>query len=95
MRYYFVVIPVDNPITQARLAVSTFKDIAQSWWRAHVTRLPRLLITYDQLIEWIKCELVPKADPAASSLAWRKLKFTGSVSDYMTQLDKLTKHFPL
>ena len=52
-------------------------------------------MSYDQLIEWIKCELVPKADPAASSLAWRKLKFTDSVSDYMTQLDKLTRHFPL
>ena len=95
MRYYFVITPVENPITQARLAVSTFKDIAQSWWRAHITRLPHLLISYDQLLEWIKCELVPKADPAASSLAWRKLKFTGSVSDYMTQLDKLTRHFPL
>ena len=30
MRYYFVVTPVENPITQACLAVITFKNIAQS-----------------------------------------------------------------
>ena len=95
MQFYFVTAPVRNPVIQAHLAVTTFRLRAQKWWRAQVQARPELVITYDQLREWIKTELVPKADPRSTSAAWRQLRFTGNVQEYIDQLEALKEHFPL
>ena len=95
MQFYFVTAPVRNPVIQAHLAVTTFRLRAQKWWQAQVQARPELVITYDQLREWIKTELVPKADPRSTSAAWRQLRFTGNVQEYIDQLEALKEHFPL
>ena len=57
--------------------------------------MPTLAVTYNQLVEWIKQELVPKSDPASAAAAWRQLKYTGDADNYVLQLSKLMKRFPL
>jgi len=57
--------------------------------------IPELVVSYEQLLEWIRTELVPMADPGAATLSWRQLRFLGEVEDYLKQLDQLTTHFPL
>ena len=84
-----------NPIFQARLAVQTFRGQALFWWRAHSALLPELVVTYEQLLEWVRAELVPMADPGTAVLSWRQLRYMGDVDDYLHQLDQLSTHFPL
>ena len=86
---------ITNTVVQARLAVQTFRGQALNWWRAHSQLVPELVVSYEQLLEWIRTELVPLADPASATLAWRQLRFLGNVEDYLKQLDQLTVHFPL
>ena len=58
-----------NPIFQARLAAQTFRGQALFWWRAHSALLPELVVTYEQLLEWVRAELVPMADPGTAVLS--------------------------
>ena len=86
---------ITNPIFQARLAAQTFRGQALFWWRAHSAVLPELVVTFEQLLEWVRAELVPMADPGTAVLSWRQLRFIGDVDDYLQQLDQLSTHFPL
>ena len=95
MNTFFADNAIINPVIQARLATQTFRGTAANWWRAHSMIVPELVVTYEQLLEWIRTELVPLADPATAVLAWRQLRFLGDVDDYLRQLDQLSTHFPL
>ena len=53
-----------------------------------------MVVSYEQLLEWIRTESVPLAYPGAATLSWRQLRFLGDVDDYLKQLDQLTTHFP-
>ena len=95
MNMYFLDNDISNVIVQARLASHTFAGQALNWWHAHTQLVPELVVSYEQLLEWIRTELVPLADPASSALAWRQLRFLGEVEDYLKQLDQLSTHFPI
>ena len=77
------------------MAAQSFVGQPLNWWRSHSQLVPELVISYEQLLEWIRTELVPLADPASATLAWRQLRFLGEVEDYLKQLDQLTVHFPI
>ena len=92
---YFIDNVITNSILQSKLAAQTFRGLASNWWRAHQQLVPEMVVSYEQLLEWIRTELVPLADPGAATLSWRQLRFLGDVEDYLKQLDQLTTHFPL
>ena len=50
---------------------------------------------YEQLLEWLRAELVPMADPGTAVLSWRQLRFLGDIEDYLRQLDQLSIYFLL
>ena len=95
MNMYFLDNDITNVIVQARLASHTFAGQALNWWYAHQQLVPELVVSYEQLLEWIRTELVPLADPSSSALAWRQLRFLKEVEDYLKQLDQLTTYFPI
>ena len=95
MNTFFADNAIINPVIQARLATQTFRGTAANWWRAHSMIVPELVVTYEQLLKWIRTELVPLADPATAVLAWRQLRFLGDIDDYLRQIDQLSTHFPL
>ena len=95
MSTYFFDNAITNTIVQSRLAAQSFSGQALNWWRAHSQLVPEMVISYEQLLEWVRTELVPLADPATATLAWRQLRFLGDVDDYLRQLDQLTTHFPI
>ena len=86
---------VINPIARAELASTTLTHRARAWWLAHRTRAPKLLITFDQLLEWIKRELVPHSSTTDAVNAWSDLSYTGDVKKYISDLERLINHFPL
>ena len=92
---YFSSWQVYNPIAQAKLASNSFEGNAFSWWNAHTRRQPFLLVTYYQLLEWIRKELVPTAEAGASQLAWYDLQYNGDVEKYLKQLTDLLLHHPV
>ena len=73
----------------------TFKRAAMRWWGTKVRRYPMLVVTYEQLLEWLRTELVPTANPDEAFTAWQKLAYRGNIEDYLHQLDKLSLCFPL
>ena len=54
-----------------------------------------LAVSFSQLVEWIRMELVPCTNPDEAMTAWQKLAFRGDVEDYLRQYDKLTLCYPL
>ena len=74
MSTYFSENVILNSVVQARLATQTFRGQALNWWRAHSQLVPELVVSYEQLLEWIRTELVPLADPATATLSWRQLR---------------------
>ena len=82
-------------MVRAKIAATSFNGNAAAWWNAHARRQPRLLVTYDQLLEWLKCELVPAAGVAASHLAWHDLTYEGDIEKYLQKLTSLLIQHPL
>ena len=95
MSTYFFDNAITNSVAQSRLAAQTFAGQALNWWRAYSQLVPELVVSYEQLLEWVHTELVPLADPATATLAWRQLRFLGDVDNYLRQLDQLSIHFPI
>ena len=69
MSTYFFDNAITNTIVQSRLAAQSFSGQALNWWRAHSQLVPEMVISYEQLLEWVRTELVPLADPATATLA--------------------------
>ena len=89
MYQFFTFWQIHNPVVQAKLAVTMFNKNAATWWIAHMQRQPRLLVTYDQLLEWLKYKLTPSAGLGATQLAWHELSYNGNIEKYMAELTKL------
>ena len=95
MRARFLNPRVANVIARAELAATTLTYRARSWWLAHRTRSPNLLVTFDQLVEWIKRELVPHSSTSEAVSSWCELTYNGDSKKYITDLERLINHFPL
>ena len=75
---------VNSIAARAELAATTLTHRARAWWLAHRTRTPNLLITFDQLYEWIKKELVPHSSTSDAANAWADLSYHGDPKKYIT-----------
>ena len=95
MRSRFLNPRVTNNIARAELASATLTHRARAWWLAHRTRAPQLLVTFEQLLEWIKRELVPHSSTTDAVNAWSDLSYTGDPKKYISDLERLINHFPL
>ena len=95
MKSRFLNLYITNSIVRAELASATLTLRARSWWLSHKTRSPNLIISFDQLVEWIKCELVPHSSTSDAVNAWSDLSFHGDVNKYITDLERLINHYPL
>ena len=95
IRTHFKDCDIHNPICQSEVATATFTKNARNWWDAHTLKHPRLLVTYEQLLEWMRHELVPDSNPALAYMEWGTLRFKGNIQDYMRQVDRLMEYFPI
>ena len=95
LQFHFQITGWANPIACAVAATATFQGKARSWWRAHFGRHPQLVIGYPQLVEWVKRELVPRADLGTSCVVWADLQFKGDVDGFLKELDQLMTFHPL
>ena len=86
---------VHNTAFQASLTVGTFADNAQSWWLAHSARRLRLVLSLEQLLEWVRIELVPKADPDVASIAWSEVEYKNDLGEYFRRIHELSLTNPL
>ena len=77
MRARFLSFRIINVVACAELAAMTLTFRARSWWLAHRVRAPKLLVTFDQLLEWIRRELVPHSSTADAVSAWCDSKIHG------------------
>ena len=84
-----------NVVAHAELAARMFSDRASAWWLAHHKRASKLLVTFDQLLEWIKRELVPHSSTSDAVNSWCNLVYSGDVKKYINDLERLINHFPL
>ena len=92
---YFETMGLENTAVQAQLAVLTFQETAAAWWRAHRHHTPRFVFSFPQIVEWVRTELVPEAEPSRSVLAWQRLKFEGNVNGFLSSVRNLFVTNPL
>ena len=95
LRYHFEAWAIDNQVVQAELAAITFVHTARSWWGAHKRLRPCLRVTFAQLCEWIKSELIPTAGHTSAIEAWAALRFDGNIENYFHCLDDLRFYQPI
>ena len=95
MRTHFKDCDVRNSVCQFEVATTTFTKNARNWWDAHCLKRPNLLVTYDQLLEWIRHELVPDSNPALAYMEWSNLHYRGNIDEYMKQVERLMDYFPI
>ena len=75
--------------------MTTLRGRADKWWRAHLAARPSLVVSFPQLTEWVRAELVPDAMPSASILAWKKLVFNRNLKDYLKEVERLSMYYPV
>ena len=95
MKSRFLNTRIYNPVARSELASTTFTQRARKWWLAHRLRMPKLLTTFEQLVEWIKRELVPHSSTSDAVNAWSDLNYHGDPKKYIMDLERLINHFPL
>ena len=95
MRTHFKDCDIYNPVCQFEVATTTFTKNARNWWDAHTLKAPDLLVTYEQLLEWIRHELVPDSNPALAYMEWSTLRYKGNVEEYMKHVERLMEYFPI
>ena len=95
MRTHFKDCDVYNTVCQFEVATTTFTKNARNWWDAHCLKRPDLLVTYEQLLEWIRHELVPDSNPALAYMEWSNLRYRGNIDEYMKHVDRLMDYFPI
>ena len=83
------------PVCQFEVATTTFTKNARNWWDAHTFKAPDLLVTYEQLLEWIHHELVPDSNSALAYMEWSTLRYKGNVEEYMKHVERLMEYFPI
>ena len=54
INHFFITQPVINTVTQTMLAVSTFRGHAQHWWFSKMQVYPQLVVSFAQLLQWIR-----------------------------------------
>ena len=95
LKAYFRREGITNSVTQARLAERTFRGKVARWWNAHNDRHPGRLLSFARLLELLRTEMVPAADPSAACLQWSNLQYEGKPDAFLKELDRLTDTYPL
>ena len=84
-----------NTGLQGWLALNTLDEKAKLWWLAQQGLRPRLILSFDQLVEWMQHELVPSAVPSAAMDPWMNLKFKGNLEEYFKEVERLDVYYPV
>ena len=86
---YFEIIGILNPAVQGQLAVLAFRGTALDWWRAHRSHSPNYTLSFAQIAEWARTELLPESDPSVVILSWQRLKYQGNLDRFFKEVRAL------
>ena len=95
LKAYFRREGITNSVIQARLAERTFRGKMARWWNAHTEHHPERVLSFARVLELIRTEMVPAADPSAACLQWAGLQYEGKADAFLKELDRLTDTYPL
>ena len=71
---FFELVVLENPAVQADIATHTLQGEALSWWHGHRFHTVKYTLSFSQLLEWIRIELLPESGQSSSIIGWRRLK---------------------
>ena len=74
---YFTDNVITNSILQSKLAAQTFRGLASNWWRAHQQLVPEMVVSYEQLLEWIRTEFSTTSRSRCSYLVMEAIEVLG------------------
>ena len=86
---YFHGNKVYNSALRAAMAVSTFGKKANAWWIAHTNLRPRLTLSWPQMRELIRTEMIPDAPLGGVNEGWLDLRYTGEPETYFEKVERL------
>ena len=81
---------INNTALRRRLATETFKDNANGWWVAH-KKMGRetLILSWKQLVEAVRTELVPTGTLGSIDEGWDELRYEGNKDEYFQKVSNM------
>ena len=95
LRHHFTMNGICNTATQGWLALGTLDDKAKQWWLSQKGLRPQLTLAFDQLVEWLRHEMVPSSITTSDLQAWMELRYEGNLDDYFQQVANLDAYHPV
>ena len=94
LAHFFSLNGISNTAARSWLSLTTMDGKAKQWWMAQQTLRPRLVVSFEQLMEWVRFELVPTAEPAESMKKWVSLVYRGDLEEYFKEIEELDMYHP-
>ena len=95
LHHYFTMNGIHNTATQGWLALGTLEDKAKQWWMSQKSLRPKLVLAFDQLVEWMRHEMIPSSVTTSSLQEWMDLKYEGNLEDYFQKVATLDAYHPI
>ena len=95
LHHHFAMNGIHNAATQGWLALGTLEDKAKQWWLSQKSLRPQLVLAFDQLVEWLRHEMVPSSVTTSSLQEWMDLKYEGNLEDYFQKVAMLDAYHPI
>ena len=95
LHHHFTMNGIQNAATQGWLALGTLEDKAKQWWLSQKSLRPKLVLAFDQLVEWLRHEMVPSSVTTSSLQEWMDLKYEGNLDDYFQKVAMLDAYHPI
>ena len=77
------------------LAKQTLAGSAIKWWTAHCALRPRIVLSWKQLMELIRTEMVPEVAFGTLNDQWANLRYHGNLDLYFEKVRRLTACCPI
>ena len=95
LSHFFSIMGITNSAIKSWLALTTVDAKAKQWWLAQQALKPKIVVSFEQLMEWIRHELVPTSVPAESIKKWCSLAHTsGDLEEYFREVEELDMYHP-
>ena len=86
---------LENVAIQATMAALALQGEAAEWWMAHRRLNPRRCLSFAQLGELLRIELIPTAHAGVAEQQWSRLEYEGDLEAYFRKIRTLMSYSPL
>ena len=88
---HFLQNDITNSVMRQALAISTFGGEASGWWVSHKDLRPKMTLSWEQLGELVRTEMVPDGDIGVLNEGWADLRYQGDKALYFSKVRQMAR----